>query len=789
MDIDPDGTGARTDGGGERRVLYVDADALIRGGVGNRLEERLGDGIVLRATTSDDGLEAAETGQWSCLVLGGDLDPAMLNALSATIDCPTVLFTSADPATVPDDVLDGIDTLVERGNGSQSLSFLAEKVQTILARSTDAAEDVLTDALSAVEQQAEDATARFVVDADGQVVWSNQDFEATFPVDSIDTAIPRSDDFYERLEAILPEVPAETRLVEVDGGTDEDERSFVVPTTGRSRFYVHDRDDLSAVGPGLTLERFEDVTERVREEARRRLLELLVEQSQDGLYSLDHNGVIDFCNESFATTLGYDREELIGEHAAVALAPGELEAGQATVQHLLDNPDRDSVEVDMRFLTRSGEEREMSVHYTLLPTEDDTYGGLMGVVRDVPERRGRERRIEAQRDELSTLDRTNVLVQKIIGALGDAASREEIQQMVCDRLTESDRYALAWIGERQGASKMMVPLASAGEAVGYLDNLDVRIDESQTGNGPGGRAYRTGNVQVINEVRSDDQVAPWRDRALSAGLESMAAIPVCHGETTHGILGVYATEPNAFSDRITESFTVLGETVGLALTAIQNKRLLQRDATVVLEFQSLSEDACLVWLANACDCTLETAGAVETSDGVIQYLHVDGTEPECVVEAVRDGETDSEAYVTRTQDQIVEIHGSSSLSVQLSEAGGRLRTAVAHPDRVRIVVEASANADVRAIRDVVERANPDTELTSKRESNQSLHDDTSPSPLSSLTDRQRAVLRAAYLAGYYDWPRESTAEEVAESLDIASPTLHQHLRRAEGNLLDALFDQ
>ena len=174
---------------------------------------------------------------------------------------------------------------------------------------------------------------------------------------------------------------------------------------------------------------------------------------------------------------------------------------------------------------------------------------------------------------------------------------------------------------------------------------------------------------------------------------------------------------------------------------------------------------------------------------MIQYLHVDGAEPERVVEAVDNGETDSEAYVTRTQDSIVEMHGSSSLSVQLSESGGRLRTAVARPDGVRIVVESSADADARAIRDVVERANPDIELTSKRESNQSLHDDPSPSPLSSLTDRQRTVLRAAYLAGYYDWPRERTAEEVAESLDIASPTLHQHLRRAERNLLDVLFDQ
>lgn len=58
-----------------------------------------------------------------------------------------------------------------------------------------------------------------------------------------------------------------------------------------------------------------------------------------------------------------------------------------------------------------------------------------------------------------------------------------------------------------------------------------------------------------------------------------------------------------------------------------------------------------------------------------------------------------------------------------------------------------------------------------------------------LTDRQREVVETAYRAGYFDWPRDSTAEEVADSLDIAAPTFHAHLRKAESSLLDGLFDR
>lgn len=58
-----------------------------------------------------------------------------------------------------------------------------------------------------------------------------------------------------------------------------------------------------------------------------------------------------------------------------------------------------------------------------------------------------------------------------------------------------------------------------------------------------------------------------------------------------------------------------------------------------------------------------------------------------------------------------------------------------------------------------------------------------------LTERQREVLQAAYLSGFFGLPRESTGEEIAQSLGITPSTLHQHLRVAERKLLDAFFDR
>ena len=60
---------------------------------------------------------------------------------------------------------------------------------------------------------------------------------------------------------------------------------------------------------------------------------------------------------------------------------------------------------------------------------------------------------------------------------------------------------------------------------------------------------------------------------------------------------------------------------------------------------------------------------------------------------------------------------------------------------------------------------------------------------SPLTPRQRDVVVTALAEGYYDWPRAVTNQELAEILDISRATLHEHLRKAERNLLSsALLD-
>jgi predicted DNA binding protein len=58
-----------------------------------------------------------------------------------------------------------------------------------------------------------------------------------------------------------------------------------------------------------------------------------------------------------------------------------------------------------------------------------------------------------------------------------------------------------------------------------------------------------------------------------------------------------------------------------------------------------------------------------------------------------------------------------------------------------------------------------------------------------LSDRQLEALLTAKSEGYYSWPREIKANEVAEEVGVTGPTFLEHLRKAEHKILVPLLEK
>lgn len=419
-------------------------------------------------------------------------------------------------------------------------------------------------------------------------------------------------------------------------------------------------------------------------------------------------------------------------------------------------------------------------------------------LRNVTARKNLERELEDQAAELARLDRINGIIQKIIRDLVGATTRDEVEQMVCERLAATDLYEFTWIGEREMSSDRIARRTAAGEYEGILDLVVDGTGDTDTAASPEHTAMQTGETRVVGHLVDDESVPePVRREAFARGLQSSITVPVRYGNTTYGVLGVYATRPDAFSEREQESFETLGVATGFVINATRQRNLLLSDTVIELSFRITDSDAFFAAASAQLDCDLVVEGIVPLDEkSLLCYVRVEDGEPSDLLELAENrpgvdaGRIVNEA--TEDADGFVELTVSGdSPALVLVERGATIRTAEFERGTGLIVADVSPSGDVREVVEAVGEAFPNSELLSKTEHERSV--ETAQEFRSTLherlTDRQRNALRTAYHGGYFESPRDSTAEELAETLGISSPTLHYHLRAGQWKLLDAFFDE
>lgn len=400
----------------------------------------------------------------------------------------------------------------------------------------------------------------------------------------------------------------------------------------------------------------------------------------------------------------------------------------------------------------------------------------------------RDRKLETKRDRLTRLDRANTIVRNVAEAVVDASSAAAIREAVCRELDAVDAAAFVWVGEYDPIESRLVPREWTDDAGDYLDAVDVAVDAE--GTEPAVRAAGTESVVAVDDVASDRDEAGWRRRALARGFHAAVGVPLTYDGVIYGALGVYGAD--AFDDRTRSVLGELGEVVGFAFNALERKRSLLTDEVVELTVRVRDARSPLLGLADRADCRLVYEGAVpRTGEETVGFFTFQGADPATVASVAADSVAVADYRLLDRDDDGGRVQLQLTrpfLATVLAEHGATLRQYRADGDVAEAVVAFPDAVSVRAITDVLERSVDDVDLTSKRRRTH-VDSDAGTDPLSSLTERQREVLRAAYHAGYFEQPRRSDGEAVAEALDIASPTFHQHRRVAVNKLLEECFEE
>jgi PAS domain S-box-containing protein len=407
--------------------------------------------------------------------------------------------------------------------------------------------------------------------------------------------------------------------------------------------------------------------------------------------------------------------------------------------------------------------------------------------------RERKNRLEEQYAALERVQRVNETIRGITKDLIESSTSEEIVQAVCDRLASADVYRFAWIGTHDPVTDEVTPEAWGGVEDGYLETVTVRAGVGEDGGGPTGEAMRARETQVRNNLAADPPFEPWRQAAIDREYQACIAVPLVYEDVAYGVLTLYADRTGVFDGMEEAVLTELGETVGYALNALERKQALISDQSVELEFQLRRAKPPLFRFAAEHDCEFEFETVVQRADGLPGiFFTVRGVSPDEVLafgESAPDieeltlvSERNAEAlFETRLRD--------SAFFSTLLDHGAMPRTLTAMGDEGYAVIRVPRSSDVRTFVDLFGAQYEDVDLVARREVDDGIttQQEFEAEVRSRLTDRQEEILATAYVSGFFDWPREMSAKDLAEMLGVSQPTVSRHIRASERKLFGLVF--
>ncbi|WP_252698204.1 bacterio-opsin activator domain-containing protein [Natronosalvus vescus] len=403
--------------------------------------------------------------------------------------------------------------------------------------------------------------------------------------------------------------------------------------------------------------------------------------------------------------------------------------------------------------------------------------------------REHDRTLTEQNEELTRLNHTNEIVRAINRGIAQASTRQDIEQTVCERLADTDRYLCAWVASSEETPPS--PIVWEGIDVTYIDRLrdeGTLAPESTLID----RALETRSVQVVENVLDDPE---WNDRrkgALTYGYQTVIAVPLVDAEREYGACVVHAPQANAISESEREVLGELGETIGHAIRSVERTQAMLTDSRLEIQLECASQRLLFNRISEAIGRTVSLEGIIDRADETVLFVSIDDPPVDGVLELATEwAAIESISVVSAGEDaSLFECTTAPTPFIEaLREYDARVTAATTTNGSTAIVLSVPGQIDTRSLIESIQERYPETELTARRETTSTTSVPELESRLEDrLTDKQRAAIQAAHYSGFFKWPRESTGEDLAAALDITPPTYHYHLRAAQRKLVSMVFD-
>ena len=495
--------------------------------------------------------------------------------------------------------------------------------------------------------------------------------------------------------------------------------------------------------------------------------------------------------------LGLDVETLAGR-PVTEVFPDEIATRLESVYRETLAGEAQTLEVDVG---------ERTCEFRTLPVTDaDGETAVLSIFHDITLHK------TEQEQRLARLAGLHEIIQDIAHRIIDSSTRSDIEQVVCDRFDDATPYVGAWVGRPDHTGSTITPAAVShefatgsdadGDTVGRKTTGDhpafahssvpVESDAPSIG-GPIAAAIETASPQPIHTSPTDPIYAQWCQSTPPQPRPGVV-VPVRHESRVYGVIVVY-TDRAAFRPRELETFGRLGRIVGHAINAIEQKRALigGRATEVVVRSAALAEPFVAAADDEAMTISIDRVVTLQGGRSLIYYT-TDRLDPDQFAAVIEELIDDSALRVLEqlgSRSRLELSTQSDTLHSVVAGHGGWITTAGIRDGSFEITIRVPLGTEIRPVLDAARTMYPDLRLASQTTVTPSRR-----TPLEAfanltteLTDRQRETLEVGFYAGFFEWPRETTGDELAELMGVTPATVHHHLRHGQQKLLAAFFEQ
>ncbi|MCD2203295.1 PAS domain S-box protein [Halobacterium sp. KA-6] len=391
-------------------VLHVDDEPAFAEMVAEFLTREDDQIEITTATSAADGLTHLEDTHFDCIVSDYDM-PAQngiefLNAVRDTHpDLPFILFTGKGSEEIASDAISaGVTDYLQKEGGTGQYTLLAHRITNAVAqhrskREIEASQERLSlffeqSPLGAIEWTDDFDIARINDTAEDILGYDENELVGS----SWNRLVPDSQ--HDDVADVFSELLTDSTAYDI-------EQKTVTKNGERLVCEWHHRVVRDELGDIVTMfSKFQDVTDRVQRQQKLAKERAFTEQALDTLddvfYVIDADGTLTRWNERVGDITGYSDVELDGLNARELFAEDDHARIEDAIRTAIDTGD---VTIEAAVLSASGEQIPHELTGKRLTDPHGEFLGIVGVGRDLSERKEREAELRFVHDLLDRTER------------------------------------------------------------------------------------------------------------------------------------------------------------------------------------------------------------------------------------------------------------------------------------------------------------------------------------------------------------------------------------------------